>query len=86
MGHQSSLVDTCKSSRVLVVSPIVAFMFLLCFAINRYCKQSNIIITHCDKKPGGKVGGSAISVYQVLLHSPIESLGTRLEVPSLLFQ
>ena len=32
MGHKSSLVDTCKSS-----------MF---FAINRYCKQSNIIITH----------------------------------------
>ena len=27
MGHKSSLVDTCKSSRVLVVSPIVAFMF-----------------------------------------------------------
>ena len=35
-------------------------------------------VTHCDKKPRGKVGGSAISVYQALLHSPIESLGTRL--------
>ena len=27
MGHKSSLVDTCKSSRVLVVSPTVAFVF-----------------------------------------------------------
>ena len=35
-------------------------------------------MTHCDKKPRGKVGGSAISVYQALLHSPTESLGTRL--------
>ena len=35
-------------------------------------------MTHCDKKPRGKVGGSAISVYQALLHPPIESLGTRL--------
>ena len=37
-------------------------------------------MTHCDKKPRGKVGGSAISVYQALLHPPIESLGTRLEL------
>ena len=35
-------------------------------------------MTHCDKKPRGKVGGSAISVYQALLHPPTESLGTRL--------
>ena len=35
-------------------------------------------MTHCDKKPRGKVGGSAISVYQALLHLPIESLGTKL--------
>ena len=26
LGHKNSLVDTCKSSRVLAVSPIVAFM------------------------------------------------------------
>ena len=42
------------------------------------------IVTHCDKKPCGKVGGSAISVYQALLHPPIESLGTRLlHVPNM---
>ena len=42
MGYRSkklSLVDTCKSSSVLVVSTLVAFMHLLCFclvfAINR---------------------------------------------------
>ena len=35
-------------------------------------------MTHCDKKPRGEVGGSAISVYQALLHLPTESLGTRL--------
>ena len=35
-------------------------------------------MTHCDKKPRGKVGGSAISVYQALLHPHTESLGTRL--------
>ena len=34
----------------------------------------------CDKKPRGKVGGSAISVYQALLHPrpPTESQGTSL--------
>ena len=32
-------------------------------------------MTHCDKKPRGKVGGSAISVYQALLHPHTESLG-----------
>ena len=35
-------------------------------------------MTHCDRKPRGKVDGSAISVYQALLHSATESLGTRL--------
>ena len=35
-------------------------------------------MTHCDKKTRGKVGGSAISVYQALLHPHTESLGTRL--------
>ena len=35
-------------------------------------------MTHCDKKPRGKVGGSVISVYLALLHPPTESLGTRL--------
>ena len=35
-------------------------------------------MTHYDKKPRGKVGGSAISVYQALLHPLTESLGTRL--------
>ena len=38
-----SLVDTCKSSSVLVVSTLVAFMYLLCFclvfAINRLCNN-----------------------------------------------
>ena len=28
-GHKSSLVDTCKSSRVLVVFPTVLVVFLL---------------------------------------------------------
>ena len=28
------------------------------------------------------MGGSAISVYQALLHLPIESLGTRLSLPT----
>ena len=78
MGHKSSLVDTCKSSRVLVVFPIVAFMSLLSTDIVKSQKSLLHIMTHCDKKPRGKVGGSAISVYQALLHSPTESLGTRL--------
>ena len=30
-GYKSSLVDSCKSSSVLLVSPLVAFMFSLCF-------------------------------------------------------
>ena len=43
-------------------------MFLLS---TDYLNSQNIIITHCDKKPRGKVGGSAISVYQALLHPPM---------------
>ena len=43
MGYRRSLVDTCKSSSVLVVSTLVAFMYLLCFclvfAINRLCND-----------------------------------------------
>ena len=31
MGYRRSLVDTCKNSSVLVVSTLVAFMYLLCF-------------------------------------------------------
>ena len=49
-------------------------MFLLS---TDYVNNQNIV-THCDKKSRGKVGGSAISVYQALLHPHIESLGTRL--------
>ena len=30
-GYKSSPVDSCKSSSVLLVSPLVAFMFSLCF-------------------------------------------------------
>ena len=30
-GYKSSPVDSCKSSSVLLVSPVVAFMFSLCF-------------------------------------------------------
>ena len=57
-------------------------MFLLS---TDYVNNQNIIVTHCDKKPRGKVGGSAISVYQALLHPPIESLGTRLSTILLTF-
>ena len=43
MGYRRSLVDTCKNSSVLVVSTLVAFMYLLCFclvfAINRLCND-----------------------------------------------
>ena len=43
MGYKRGLVDTCKSSSVLVVSTLVAFMYLLCFclvfAINRLCSD-----------------------------------------------
>ena len=43
MGYRRSLVDTCKSSSVFVVSTLVAFMYLLCFclvfAINRLCND-----------------------------------------------
>ena len=49
MGYRRSLVDTksCKSSSVLVVSTLVAFMYLLCFclvfAINRlFSEQSEL--------------------------------------------
>ena len=31
MGYKTSLVDTCKSSNVLIVSTLVVFMFSLCF-------------------------------------------------------
>ena len=56
-------------------------MFLLS---TDYVNNQNIIITYCDKKPRGKAGGSAISVYQALLHPPIESLGMRLKPHPLL--
>ena len=43
MGYRRSLVDTCKSSSVLVMSTLVAFMYSLCvccvFAINRLCND-----------------------------------------------
>ena len=43
MGYRRSLVDTCESSSVLVVSTLVAFMYLLCFChvfvINRLCND-----------------------------------------------
>ena len=55
MGYRRSLVDTCKSSSVLVVSTLVAFMYLLCFclvfAINRLCNDELSllhIMTHYD--------------------------------------
>ena len=63
---------------MLVVLPIVAFMFLLSTDIVNNQKSLLHIMTHCDKKPRGKVGRSEISVYQALLYSPTESLGTRL--------
>ena len=45
-GYKSSLVDSCKSSSgVLLVSPLVAFMFLLS---TDYVNTQIIIITHCD--------------------------------------
>ena len=48
MDYRRSLVDTCKSSSVLVVSTLVAFMHLLCFclvfAINRLCNDE---YCHC---------------------------------------
>ena len=76
-GYKSSLVDSCKSSSVHVVSvSSCSFHVLAVFLLST--DNQNIIMTHCDKKPRGKVGGSAISVYQALLHPPIESLGTRL--------
>ena len=50
---------SCKSSSVLLVSPLVAL---------DYVNNQNVIMTHCDKKPRGKVGRSLISVYQALLH------------------
>ena len=36
-------------------------------------------MTQCDMKPRGKVGGSAISVYQAPLPPQRASIGTRLE-------
>ena len=58
IGYRRSLVDTCKSSSVLnmlVVSTVVAFMYLLCFclvfAINRLCNDELSllhIMTHYD--------------------------------------
>ena len=56
---KAALVDSCKSSSVLLVSPLVAL---------DYVNNQNVIMTHCDKKPRGKVGRSLISVYQALLH------------------
>ena len=40
MGYRRSLVDTCKSSSLLVVSTLVAFMYLLCFCYQTdYCND-----------------------------------------------
>ena len=79
MGYRRSLVDTCKSSSVLVVSTLVAFMYLfLVFAINRLCNDELSllhIMTRYDSWPRGKMGVSAISWSQAL-HK--ERLGTRL--------
>ena len=48
-GYKSSLVDSCKSSSVLLVSPLVAFMFFAVFLLSTdYVNNQNIIITHCD--------------------------------------
>ena len=49
-GYKSSLVDSCKSSSVLLVSPLVAYMFkLYVFLLSTdYVNNQNIIITHCD--------------------------------------
>ena len=69
MGYRRSLVDTCKSSSVLVVSTLVAFMYLLCFclvfAINRLCNDELLllhIMTHdhvvkwaCPRSAGARL-------------------------------
>ena len=44
MGYKRSLVDTCKSSNVLIVSTLVVFMFSRCvigyvFCINKLCNE-----------------------------------------------
>ena len=46
-------------------------MFLLSaeYVNNQLSLLHNDVMTLCDKKPRGKVGGSAISVYQALLHT-----------------
>ena len=40
MGYRRSLVDTCKSSSVLVVSTLVAFMYLLCFYLQQIIQRA----------------------------------------------
>ena len=53
MGYRRRLVDTCKSSSVLVASTLVVFMFSLCycyvFCINRLCNDElSLHVTHYD--------------------------------------
>ena len=44
-SYRRSLVDTCKSSSVLVVSTLVAFMcFCHVFAINRLCDDESSLL------------------------------------------
>ena len=44
MGYKRSLVDTCKSSSVLVVSTLVAFMYLFVFLLSTDYVMMN---SHC---------------------------------------
>ena len=53
---------------MLLVSPLVAFIVAVFLLSTDYVNNQNDIVTHCDKKPREKVGGSVISVYQALLH------------------
>ena len=40
MGYKRSLVDTCKSSNVLIVSTLVVFVLLaMFFCINKLCNE-----------------------------------------------
>ena len=47
MGYRRSLVDTCKSSSVLVVSTLAAFMYLLCFAMFLLSTDYVMMNCHC---------------------------------------
>ena len=47
MGYRRSLVDTCKSSSVLVVSTLVAFMYLLFFALFLLSTDYVMMNCHC---------------------------------------